>query len=252
MNRTQKHNAECPRGAAIQRWGGLLGGSALAIYGLTRRSKSGALVAALGGVMAYRGAKAGTKNHNLNAEASVVINAPPEQLYQFWHNFEDLPRFMRHLESVTQSGDGRSRWTALTHAGRIHWDAEIVSENENQSLAWRSLPGSDIDMEGSVEFRKAPANRGTLVKAKIHYSPTNRPLKSALLCLVGKYPNFIIQQDLRRFKALIETGEIPTTEGQPHGPRSSKVSLARLANPDRPPRPESVVSELYNAARRAS
>jgi uncharacterized membrane protein len=247
-NAAGSHDAMC----AVQRWGGLVAGSALAIYGLTRRSKKGMALAATGGLLAYRVTRAKRRHHEHDTRSVVTVNAPPEQLYQFWQELENLPLFMRHLESVTQLPNGNSRWTALTPAGRIQWEAEVVDRKENESISWRCVPGSDLYMEGSVHFRKAPANRGTLVEANIRYAPVKGPLRSTVQKMFGKYPSFIITQDLRRFKALIETGEIPTTEGQPHGPRSRVLGAARLANPDKPMPPESKITELYDARRRAS
>jgi len=237
---------------AVQRWGGLVAGSALAIYGLTRRSKKGMALAATGGLLAYRGARAKRPHQEHDTRSVVTINASPEQLYQFWRKLENLPLFMRHLETVTQLPNGNSRWTAITPAGRIQWEAAIVDEKENASISWRCVPGSDLYMEGTVNFRTAPKHRGTLVEANIQYAPVKGPLRSTVQKMFGKYPGFIITQDLRRFKALMETGEIPTTEGQSHGPRSRVIGAARLANPDRPMPPESKITELFDARRRAS
>jgi uncharacterized membrane protein len=157
---------------------------------------------------------------------------------------------MRHLESVTSMGSGRTRWIMIGPAGTpIKWDAEIVSERENEFIHWCSLPGSDIDMEGTVDFGIATGNRGTLVTAGILYSPPAGKIGSSIARMLGKDPAFLMRNDLRRFKALIETGEIPTTEGQPHGPRSLVTGAARLVDPDSPVRRGSRMSEILNAKR---
>jgi uncharacterized membrane protein len=118
----------------------------------------------------------------------------------------------------------------------ISWDAEIVSDVENSSIRWRSLPGSDLIINGVVEFRVAGGDRGTLVTVLIQYEPPAGAAGVSAAKLLGKNPSFIIRQDLRRLKALIETGEIPTIEGQTHGPRSVIDAVARIVDPDRPVR----------------
>lgn len=160
---------------------------------------------------------------------------------------------MRHLDSVSVIGDRRTRWIALGPMGtRVSWDAEIVNERENQSITWRSLPGSDVIVDGSVDFRAATANRGTIISVVIRYDTPGGPVGAAVAKLLGKDPNFMMRQDLRRMKALIEAGEIPTTEGQSHGPRSAITGVARVLNPDRPIRRGSNLAEVISANRRVS
>jgi uncharacterized membrane protein len=241
------------RSIAIGRWGGVIGGGSLAALGLWRRSRAGLALAAGGGLLAYFAARAGARRRELMARSSTQINCSPQEAYQFWRNFENLPRFMHHLDTVTMLDDRRSRWIALGPLGRrIHWDAEIVAERENELISWRSLPGSDISVDGFVEFSAAPANRGTVVSATVLYESPAGKLGHTVAKLLGKDPGFLMRQDLRRFKALIETGEIPTTEGQPHGPRSATAALARAVDPDRPLRRESRVIEVLAAKRRVS
>jgi len=237
---------------AVQRWGALIGGSALLIYGVTRRSPSGVALAAAGGTLAYLGAKAGTQREPM-AHSSVLLNCSPEEAYSYWRDFENLPRFMHHIETVTVQDNRRSRWVAIGPIGaRVHWDAEIVDERVNERISWRSLPGSDVYVEGSVEFHRAPADRGTLVTAHIRYEPPAGALGAAVAKIFGKDPNFLMRRDLSRFKALVETGEVPTIRGQSHGPRSVTAAVARVADPDRPMRGEAGVVEILRAERRAS
>ncbi len=236
---------------SFQRWAALIGGGSLALVGLTRRSKSGVAMAAAGGLLAYVGATADRIPRVIVASSSVLVNCSPQEAYQFWRNFENLPLFMRHLESVSVSGDKRTTWIALGPLGtRITWDAEIVTERANEVIEWQALPGSRLRVDGSVEFRSAPANRGTIIQAMMRFRPPSGGVGRAVAKIFGKYPNFVMRQDLRRFKALVETGEIPTTEGQTHGPRSLKIAALRLADPDRPLRPESRITEVLNALRR--
>jgi len=239
------------RAEAAQRWGALIGGSAVAVFGLTRRSPAGYALAAAGGTLAYLGVKNSSAVRDYEARASVLLNCTPDEAYNFWHKFEDLPLFMRHLDSVSQVGERRFRWVAIGPMGvRVRWEAEIVSDRTNELIAWRSLPGSDLFIEGEVRFGAATGNRGTLVETRMRYSSPAGALGRAVTTLFGKNPSFLAQQDLRRFKALVETGEIPTTEGQPHGRRSAITAAARWANPDRPIRRESRASEVLSAMRR--
>jgi len=237
--------------ASSQRLGALIGGGSLALFGLSKRSKSGLALAAAGGALVYMGVKADRLPRVLTAQTSMLVNCSAEEAYKFWRNFENLPLFMRHLESVIVSSGGQSTWTALGPMGsRIIWDAEIVGEREKESIEWRSLPGSILFVDGSVKFEQAPANRGTLIKVEMRYRPRPGAMARAVAKMLGKFPNFIIRQDMRRFKALIETGEIPTIEGQTHGPRSKLVAAMRVADPTRPIKPESKVSEVLDAMRR--
>jgi uncharacterized membrane protein len=234
-----------------QRLGALIGGGALALLGLAQRSKSGLAIAAAGGALVYMGAMADRHPRILVAQSSILVNCSPQEAYQFWHNFENLSIVMPHLESVTVSNGGRSTWIALGPMGsRIVWDAEIVNDRENESIVWQSLPGAALFVEGTVKFETAPANRGTIIKIVMHYRPRSGAMANAVARMLGKYPNFVMRQDLRRFKALVETGEIPTIEGQTHGPRSRLVAALRVADPTRPIRPESQVTEVLNAMRR--
>ncbi|MCU1221065.1 MAG: cyclase/dehydrase [Candidatus Angelobacter sp.] len=235
------------------RWSALITGGALALLGLSRRSRSGVAVAAAGGLLSYAGAKVGTRQRDLIARSSILLNCTPEEAYQFWSNFENLPLFMRHLESVTRLDQNRSKWTAIGPLGkRIHWYAEIAFDRKGEVIAWRSLPESEIYVDGIVKFRNAPANRGTIVTVVVVYQPPAGTIGHALSKLLGKDPSFMMRQDLRRLKALIEAGEIPTVEGQTHGPRSGVAAIARVIDPNAPVRGDAKLTEVLEARRRAS
>jgi uncharacterized membrane protein len=238
---------------AVPRWSAVLGGGALAVYGLTRRSPGGIALATAGGVVAYLGARSNNLQREPIAWSSVLLNCSPREAYRFWRDFENLPLFMRHLESVTVLDERRSRWIAVGPLGKkIQWDAEIVNEREGELITWRSLPGSDIEVDGFVQFRPATANRGTILFAKVHYRTPKGAVAVALAKILGKDPGFLMRQDLRRMKALIETGEIPTIEGQTHGPRSAVAAVARVADRDQPIRGDVEISELFRAKRRVA
>lgn len=229
----------------VERWASAIGGGALAVYGVTRlvsgRSLGGAVLALVGGALVYRGttghcnvyqaagintAGTGTDNpvvsvpadRGIRVEKSITINKSPEELYRFWRRFENLPRFMNHLESVTTTGEGRSHWIAKAPAGTtVEWDAEVYNEKENELIAWRSLDGADVDNAGSVRFEPATGGRGTTVRVTLRYDPPGGAIGSLVARLFGENPEQQIEEDLRRFKQVMETGEISTTTGQPSG-----------------------------------
>jgi uncharacterized membrane protein len=167
-------------------------------------------------------------------EKVITINKPIEQVYDFWHNFENLPRFMRHLESVTVSGDRRSRWRAKGPAGSsFEWEAETVVDRENEWIAWRSVPGSGIQNSGSVRFQRAPGARGTELRVQMEYMPPAGALGRTIARLFGEEPEQQIEDDLRRFKQLMETGEIPMSDGlalwRPAQPAADVQEIRSLA-----------------------
>lgn len=222
----------------VGRWGGLLGGSALAIVGLTRRSPWGLSLAAVGGALAYGSTRLEPGSGQFEGRSSILVNCTPNEAYQFWREPHNLPKFMSRMENVEVFGDGHLTWTVITAGSRQTWDTYIVDDRQNERIQWSSLPGSPIAVEGSVEFRPAPARRGTIVELSTRFETPGMSIKKIFGQFLGKAPSFLLRNDLRRFKALIETGEIPTTQGQTHGPRSVAAVVARLADPTRPIRPE--------------
>ncbi|MDQ3745504.1 MAG: SRPBCC family protein [Acidobacteriota bacterium] len=224
-----------------ERWASAIGGGALALYGITRGSLGGIALALVGAALVQRGFSghcnmyeamgfstaddASLRNsenvsvpagRGIKLEKSVTINRPPEELYRFWRNFENLPRFMNHLESVTETGAGRSHWTAKAPAGStVEWDAEIYNEKEGEMIAWRTLEGADVASAGSVHFEPAAGGRGTVVRVVLKYDPPGGKLGALVARLFGENPEQQITEDLGRFKQLMETGEVATTEGQP-------------------------------------
>jgi uncharacterized membrane protein len=150
----------------------------------------------------------------VQVERVTTVSRPIEDVYQFWKNFENFPRFMRHLESVHVTGDRRSRWCATGPAGmRVEWEAETIRDDENEWIAWRSLEGSDVQNSGSVRFTPAPGARGTEVRVQLQYSPPGGTLGRSVAWLFGEEPDQQVHEDLHRFKQLMETGEIPLSEG---------------------------------------
>lgn len=197
----------------------VFGATALIAYGLSRRSKTGTAVAAAGGLMAWQAMRSNNSEPS-ETHATFLINCTPDRAYSMWRDFQNLPRFMAQLKQVRVLDDRRSEWTALGPMDReVRWTAEITGDSPNQHIAWRSLPDSDVQTSGSVSFRPDPQGRGTFIAAELQYKLPGGALTTALATAAGKHPEFLIRENLRRFKALIETGEVPTTVGQTHGPR---------------------------------
>lgn len=223
----------------IKSWGGLFGGLTLIVYGLLRRSWGGLVLALLGAGIFFQMLK--DYQQRLSPEKSKrsfkvpvprsakrgfvvthseIINRPPADLYNFWLNFENLPKFMRHLVAVWGQNERRSHWVAKAPAGMtVEWDAEITRKVENELIAWRSLEGADVENTGQVQFERLPENRGTRVKVTLRYQPPGGQVGAAFAKLFGEAPEQQIAEDMRRFKQLMETGEIPSTAGQPAGPK---------------------------------
>jgi uncharacterized membrane protein len=145
----------------------------------------------------------------IQVRKSTTVRQPVEEVYAFWRNFENLPRFMRHLVSVTETGDRRSHWIAKAPAGKtVEWDAETIEDRANEMISWRSLPGADVYNAGEVRFSPAPGNRGTEVRVMIEYHPPVGKLGSKVAMLFREEPGQQVQDDLRHFKQVMETGEI--------------------------------------------
>jgi len=221
-----------------------IGGGILAAAGLKKRSPAGIALAIIGGDLlrrgitghsfayeamgvrtAEKGQGAGTTSVpyelGVRVDKSITIARPPREVYDFWHDLSNLSRFMKNVESVTMLDGNRSHWVVKAPANRkVEWDAVIHNEIEGEMIAWRSLPGADVDNAGSVWFKEAPAGRGTEVRVEMQYNPPAGALGAVFAQLWGREPSQQIQEDLHRLKQIIEAGEIPTTEGQPRGRHS--------------------------------
>jgi uncharacterized membrane protein len=151
------------------------------------------------------------RGEGIKIEQAVVIERPREELFQFWRKFENLPRFMDNLESVTILGPRRSHWVAKGPAGtRVEWDAEIEQEIENELISWRSLPGADVAQLGSVHFSPVH-NGGTEVRVVMRYAPPAGKLGSGSAHILGEDPDQQVADDLRRFKQVMDAREVPSS-----------------------------------------
>lgn len=216
-----------------ERWLSAIAGAVTASVGLRRRGGPGWLLAFLGGALIARGAighsplykwlgkrrggrpASGVSAGTVLVERSVTIDRPAADLYAFWRRFENLPTVMHHLKSITTLGEGITRWVAAGPAGAdVTWDAQLVDDEANELIAWRSLAGSQVHHAGSVRFRPAPAGRGTEVSVRLQALTPGGKAGTLVAAMFGASPKQEISDDLRRFKALMETGEILTTQGQ--------------------------------------
>jgi uncharacterized membrane protein len=146
----------------------------------------------------------------VHVRESIRLEVPLAEVFRFWRRLENLPRFMTHLERVTESSGGKSHWVAVGPGGlAVKWDAEIINEVENKLMAWQSLPGSDVVTAGSVNFASARAGRSTEVSVHLQYAPPAGKAGALIASLFGREPSQTIREDLRRFKQLLEAGEIP-------------------------------------------
>lgn len=208
-------------------------GSILAALGTYWRSLPGLLIAGVGGALIHRGVTGHcyaydsinvdtAKDEGIHVEQALLIDRPREELYSFWRDFTNLPRVMRHLERVEILGDRKSRWVAKIaeiggHRLALEWEAELTSDERNERIAWHTIPGSSVENKGDVRFVKGVGNRGTEVHVSLDYMPPAGRLGHWVATVFGKSPWQQIREDLRSFKRLMETGEIPTIDGQPHG-----------------------------------
>jgi|tagenome__1003787_1003787.scaffolds.fasta_scaffold20530939_2 uncharacterized membrane protein len=156
------------------------------------------------------------RGEGMKVEKSVVVNRPAQELYHFWRDFENLPRFMDHLESVTVLDENRSHWVAKAPAGtKVEWDATIHNEIENELIAWRSLPHADVNNAGSVHFTPIGSGEATEVRVVLSYEPPAGKLGAAVAKLFGEEPSAQVEDDLRRFKQVMEAAEIPGNSNHP-------------------------------------
>jgi uncharacterized membrane protein len=239
------HSGETNVGG-MERIASVATGAILASLGLSRRSLPGLLVAAAGGAMVHRGVTGNCRLYGklgintateddatatqrdreqldargIHVEQAFLINRPAHQLYAYWRDLTNLPKIMTHLKEVRVIDDRRSHWTAKAPrivGGAAEWDAEIVRDEPNSVIAWRSLPGSEITNAGEIRFNKAPGDRGTQVHVSMEYLPPAGKLGHWLATLFGEAPRRQMRDDLRNFKRVMEIGELPTVAGQPRG-----------------------------------
>lgn len=171
----------------------------------------------------------------LTLRAAVTVRRSPEEAYRFWRDLEKLPDFMYHLKSVSADGDGRSHWVANAPAGQsAQWDAQLTDDQPGKRIAWQSLPGSAIEHGGSVEFAPAANGDGTEVRVKLDLRMPAGGLGKAAAALFGESPGQQVNDDLRRFKQILETGQVLRADGSPEGTSSMRQLRQQSARPVAP------------------
>lgn len=223
----------------VERWASAIGGTLFVAQGLRGRSLPGIALALFGGGMIYRGVtghcgayqalKIDTSDkHRSEADEHVhhgrlikhvtVIDRPSHELYNFWRNVENSPRFMTNIKAVIKTGEKTSHWVSEGPFGKtFEWDSETINDDPGRMFAWKSLPGADVVNAGAVHFEPATGGRGTKVTLEVNYEPPAGMLGVTIAKLIGQDPDSMSKENLRHFKQLMETGEIPTIEGQSSG-----------------------------------
>ena len=169
----------------------------------------------------------------MHVHKRITVERPRPQVYAFWRNLTQLPQFMDHLASVQGDTEGVTHWRAKGPGGSVEWDAELVEDKPNELISWRSLEGTTVSNCGQVRFERAPGGRGTIVRVALEYRPPAGALGAAVAKIFGREPSQQIREDIRRFKQLIEAGEIVTTEGQPAGrARSTSFKYDQVSRRD--------------------
>ena len=223
-----------------ERIGSVAAGVAIAAYGLSRRSLGGVLLALVGGALIKRGATGhcemytalGINSRQLNTETgvpgnkgikvvkSVTVGRPAQEVYRYWRNLENLAQFMNHVKSVTQIDERRSSWVVKGPLGTdLEWTAQILSDREGELIAWESLPGAEVQNAGSVRFESAGDGR-TEVRVSLQYQPPAGVLGATVAKLFGEAPEQQLEEDLARFKTIIESEAVAAVAGQNGGTHS--------------------------------
>ncbi|GAA4824764.1 hypothetical protein GCM10023201_08750 [Actinomycetospora corticicola] len=166
------------------------------------------------------------------ATAAITVNRSRGEAYRHWRDLEHLPEFMAHLRTVREDTSGRSHWEASGPAGTtVRWDAEMTTDREDEEISWRSVAGADVENAGTVRFRDAAGGRGTEIVVDLRYRPPGGSTGAAVAKLLGEEPNQQLRDDLRRFKQVLEIGEVVRSEGSPSGQSTRQQLAQRPAQP---------------------
>jgi uncharacterized membrane protein len=226
-----------------ERLASVAGGGILALAGLKRGGLGGMLAAAAGAALLERGVtghcrvygnlglssarddtghrlgapeRVGVFESTLTVRTSLTVGRPAAELYAFWRDANNLPRFMSRIQSVRVESPTRAQWTMSAPMGRSwEWAAEVVEDREGERIAWRSAEGAPLPNRGSVTFRPDVRGEETVVTYQIEFDPPGGSVGAAIANVFHEVPEVMAREDLRRFKQLMEAGEIATTEGQP-------------------------------------
>lgn len=219
-----------------------LGGGALAAYGITRLDWAGAGLALLGGALLYRGVTGHSyvyqaldihtedkpisnitpipgKKGGVRVSRSITIRRTPQELYAYWRDVEKAPLYMPFVESVMKTGERTSHWVAQDPRGKtMEWNSELLQDQPGQLIAWHSHGTTKTANAGKVSFKQASGDRGTFVTLEMdYYQDAGNVLSGLVNTVMGKVSEFEALETLRRFKELMEAGEVASTKGQPTG-----------------------------------
>jgi len=183
-------------------------GAAAGVYGLTR-------------LLGRKHINTFPYGHGIKLKKAITVNASADRLYRFWRKLEELPVFFDNVISVTVLDPVRSRWTLRIPGGmNLVWDAEITTDRPGEMIGWRSLVGADLDNAGYVRFERATGGRGTVVRVALQYNPPAGKLGAALSAVLGEKPSSQVEEALRKFKQVMEAGEIATITEERKLPRA--------------------------------
>jgi len=169
---------------------------------------------------------------SMQLTATTSIRKPASEVYAFWRRLENLPTFMAHLDEVRATGERTSHWTASAPFGRtVEWDAETVDELPGERIGWRSTGDADVPNTGKVWFLPAPDGESTEVHVLIRYDIPGGQLGKAVARYFGEEPHQQLDDDLRRLKQVMETGEVMRSDGAPGGKRARKEFPQHPAQP---------------------
>ncbi len=201
------------KGRVVAATAAVLGVTALDVYCGTRLQQSDA-------------SGDGATGNTIEIKTAVTVGRPPEEVYRFWREFDNLPRFMNHLEAVRITGERTSHWKAKAPVGMtVEWDAEIIEDRPNELIVWQPLENADIENSGSVRFTPAPGDRGTEIMLEMRFHPPGGTLGAKFARMFDDVPKTQMRNDLRRFKQVMETGEVVHSDD----------SIESGPNPARPP-----------------
>jgi uncharacterized membrane protein len=215
----------------IERYGSIVGGAALLATGLSRRGLSGLLLAGAGGLFIMRGVAGHCRlYHSIGIstaasqrpgvpdrtghkiDTTILIARPPEEVFRFWRNLENLPEFMESLESVRLRDDRRSHWVVKGPGGqRLEWDAEIVNEHPGEMISWQTLPGADVQSAGTVRFAPAEQGKSTVLRVVLEFHPPGGALGTQIARAFWKDPAGQLDRDLARLKEILENRPVSAT-----------------------------------------
>lgn len=227
----------------LERGISLVAGGLVMALGARQDARSAIPLEALGGYLAYRGAtghcplyaalqfdtaETPIPSAEVVVQRSITIGVSPQQVYDFWRDVENLPRFMKHLESVALLDERRSRWVAHGPFGTVNvWEAEVVDDLPGKMLSWKTTEDSPLHHRGSIWFNEAPGGRGTEVRAVLSYRAPGGKLGAGLALFSGEEPGQQLRTDLFRLKQILETGEVSTSERKPAGAGRATVMSGR-------------------------